>query len=314
MNNAVKIKNGFFSVIFSVISLCFALSLIIFSDAAKEGADDGLIICRDVILTSVFPFSVAATLLIGSGSLSYIGRLTGKVLCGIFNVSSEGAGVILLGAAGGFPTGAYAAADLYKTGLITKKEAEKITSYTNNPTPAFMICYVGSLLGSACAGVYCYLCVLFSALLWGLIIRGKYAGQKTYLQAKREKISFTKAVSKSAGSTVVICAFIIVFSVISNVISGFVGNGSVSALIRSFFEITSGTSAVAGLELPKRTAVSLLCGVCAFSGICIFSQVKTEADEAGLSVRYYVAGKAVQAVLSFFISYVLYPFIFRFIS
>ena len=308
MIDTVKIKKSPFTLFPAVFSFAFAVCLIVFSDVSKTGAAEGLRICRDVILTSVFPFSAAASLLISSGAIGALGRITGGIVGRAFGVSDAGAGVILLGAVGGFPTGAYAASNLYLSGKLSKTEAEKLISYTNNPTPAFMVGYVGSLLGSAVIGVYCYTCILVSALLWGVLIRGKYKRSEGNAVVDTE-FSFSSSVSKSVFSAVIICGFVIIFSVISNIVT-VIGGGLVSSIICPLFEITSGVGLIFSYGLPLRMTASLLCAVCSFSGLCIYSQVKTETDSAGISVKYYIAGKTFQAVISFILSFALYPLFF----
>ncbi len=310
MNGSVKNKNnGLITFAVSLLSTVFAASLIVFSEQAKQGAAEGLIICRDVILVSVFPFSIAASLLIGSGALGFAGRLAGAAAGRIFGISSAGVGVVLLGAVGGFPTGAYAASELYSSKTICKEEAERIISYTNNPTPAFMIGYIGDLVGSAGTGLFCYLCVLFSSFLWGFLIRkrnGKIQSEKAFYG----NISFSGAVKKSAASAVAVCGSVIVFSVIARIISGLIPDQAAGAAICSVFEISSGAAALCSIGAPLRLTASLLCALCSFSGVCIMSQVKTEAESAGLRIKYYVIGKAAQSVFSFCLCYALYPLFF----
>ncbi len=308
MITALKNKlHGLHSATVMIFAIVFALSLIVFSNQARDGAAEGLLICRDVILVSVFPFSVAASLLIGSGAIVSSG-FAGKTVGRLFGVTEHGAGVILLGAVGGFPTGAYAASELYRTGLIGKSEAERLISYSNNPTPAFMINCVGSLLGSSLTGIFCYLCVLAASFIWGVMIRRK-APEASARYKNENKISFSTAVSKSAYSAVVICGFVIMFSAVSNIVTDIIPYKTVAVTVCSVFEITSGLKSICSLGFSSRLTASIVCMLCSFSGLCILAQVKTETENAKLGSGYYVIGKLIQSVISFFLCYTLYPFI-----
>ena len=205
-------------IFYVVLITAFTVYLLIFGAQSKQDAANGVSICAGVILTTVFPFSVAAQLLITSGICGRLGALIKTPASFLFGVSASGAGVLLLGFAGGYPSGASGAAELYKRGEISKDEAEVLISYTNNATPAFMINFIGLLLGSSKLGLICYLINIGSSLLWAFLLRKK-TGERRIAKAKTGDFSFVSAVTSSAGSTVYVCAFVIVFSVISGAFS-----------------------------------------------------------------------------------------------
>ena len=286
-------------------SILFAAYLLFFGEAAKQSSREGLSVCLDVILTTVFPFSVASQLLVSSGGCAAAGKTVGAPLKYIFGLSGPGAGVALLGLFGGYPAGAAAAAELYKSGQIGKKEAEKLISYTNNATPAFMINFAGPLFGPPGTGLLCCCVNIASSFVWALILRGR--GERTAEPVKiRSEICIPAAISSCAVSAVSICASVIVFSVVSGMISVFAGP-EVSGLISPLIEITTGLAGMSGVTAPGRFAASLSCAFTSFSGLCVASQVAAVSKSTGLDMKPYLAGKTVQAIISFFAVYLLYP-------
>lgn len=294
--------------IFSVILItAFTSYLLFFGAQSKQDAAKGLSVCVNVILTTVFPFSVAAQLLITSGICGHLGSLIKTPASHLFGLSPSGAGILLLGFAGGYPSGASGAAELYKRGEISKSEAEVIISYTNNATPAFMINFIGLLSGSAKLGLICYLINVFSALLWAFILR-KRTNIKTVKIAEYKDFSFISAVSSSAYSTVYVCAFVIIFSVISGAFSR-LPLPYISQILPSVFEITTGAVILSEAGFDARVTAAALCAAASFSGLCAASQVFSAAKNAGVSAKYYIPGKIFQAFVSFFALYLIYPYV-----
>lgn len=294
--------------IFSVVLItAFTAYLLFFGAQSKQDAANGLSVCVNVILTTVFPFSVAARLLITSGICGRLGSVIKAPASFMFGLSSFGAGILLLGFVGGYPSGAAGAADLYKRGEMSKDETEVIISYTNNATPAFMINFIGLLSGSTKLGLICYLINISAALLWAFVLR-KRTGDRTVKYVKSVDFSFISAVTSSALSTVYVCAFVIIFSVISGAFSR-LSLPYISAILPSLFEITTGAVILSEAGFSARLTAAALCAAASFSGLCVASQVFSAAKNAGFSAKYYIPGKIFQAFVSFFALYLIYPFI-----
>lgn len=289
-----------------VLTLFFTAYLLIFGGAAREAAKGGLDVCFDVILTAVFPFSVASKLLISSGVCGFLGKTAAKPLARLLGLSPSGAGVFLLGLVGGYPTGASGAAELYRSGLISKSEAEVVISYSNNATPAFMINYIGLLIGSKRLGLIFYTVNICAALIWALFLRKK-TGPEYKTVSKPLDFSFISAVKSCGGQILNVCFFIIVFAVISSVFS--LLPPPFSSVFRGFTELTTGAAVLSGADLPARITASLICAASSFSGLCVASQVISVSRGAGIGVKYYVCGKIFQSVISFFAVFILYPYI-----
>ena len=89
---------------------------------------DGLALCGNVILPSLFPFFVVSSLIVGLGLAEYPGRLVEKIMRPLFRVNGNCASALVLGLIGGYPVGARTAAELYKNGQCSRSEAEQLTS------------------------------------------------------------------------------------------------------------------------------------------------------------------------------------------
>ena len=92
---------------------------------AIAGAKDGLTLCFNVIVPSLFPFFVLSSLVVDLGLAAYLGRAMEGLMRPLFRVSGSCAAAVALGFIGGYPVGARTALQLYQQGLCSKPEAER---------------------------------------------------------------------------------------------------------------------------------------------------------------------------------------------
>lgn len=284
--------------------------LFIYSDQAVENMKKGLSICADVLIPTLFPYMVISELLVRSDLGTYAARLFGKPMRKLFGVSGACAGALLLGILCGFPVGAKTAAALYEKGDIAKHDAEALMTFCNYPSAPFMIFAVGeSLLGSRNIGIFLYLTVLCTGLIYG-IIRHALIRKRNFetnigeaVAATPKRISFIKvftdSVVSAAGSVISVCAYVAFFTCTVGSLSTMIGGSDSSpfkALLFSFFELTTGAAACATLDSPSLSAV--LCAAAAgWSGVSVFLQIyslsRTEREE--ISLEPYLLSKSLSA-------------------
>ena len=124
--------------------LCATLSLMLYPQDSMSAAREGLKLCYNVIIPSLFPFFVLSALVVDLGVAGYIGRALEGLMRPLFNVPGACASAFVLGFVGGYPVGARTALSLYQKGMCTKTEAERLLSFCNNSGPAFILGVVGA--------------------------------------------------------------------------------------------------------------------------------------------------------------------------
>ena len=124
--------------------LCAVLALMRWPQESMAAARDGLALCGNVIIPSLFPFFVLASLVVDLGLAAYLGRALEPVMRPLFHISGSCAAAVAMGFIGGYPVGARTALQLYQQGLCTKTEAERLLSFCNNSGPAFILGVVGA--------------------------------------------------------------------------------------------------------------------------------------------------------------------------
>lgn len=294
--------------------LCALILLLLFrySEQAFDNMKKGLSICAEVLIPTLFPYMVISELLVRSDLGIYAARIFGKPMQKIFGVSGACAGALIPGILCGFPVGAKTAASLYEKGDITKHDAESLMTFCNYPSAPFMIFAVGEkLFGSRNIGIFLYLTVLFTGLVYGAL-RHALTRKKRTEELIEERARpfckdtsfikiFTGSVTSAAGSVIAVCAYVAFFTCVVGSLSAILSGSDSSplkALLFSFFELTTGAAACAALASPSLSIV--LCAAAAgWSGLSVFLQIyslsRTERED--ISLAPYLLSKSISSTV-----------------
>ena len=123
-----------------------AAALLIFPSEVAAAARESARLAFVSVLPTLFPFLVAAELLISLRVTHSAGRLLGGMMPRLFRQPREAAPVLLLGMLSGYPVGAAAARRLYEEGGCNAEQAERLVALCNNSGPAFVVGVVGAAL------------------------------------------------------------------------------------------------------------------------------------------------------------------------
>ena len=303
--------------------LCATLALMFWPQEAMEAAREGLRLCYNVILPSLFPFFVLSALVVDLGLAGYIGRALEGLMRPLFRVPGACASAFVLGFVGGYPVGARTALSLYQKGMCTKTEAERLLAFCNNSGPAFILGVVGAgVFASSRVGVLLYLAHAAASVCVGLLFRfyrgeeGRREGRAApTFQAERFTTAFTGAIKNSFLSTLNICAFVVFFTVVikllflSGVLPGLAGvlgtlfsplgfsTRWAERLLTGLIDLTSGvwTLTGAGTMSGRLSMAAFLLG---WAGLSVHCQVLSFLGGSGLSVKTYIGGKLLHGGLS----------------
>lgn len=310
--------------------LCATLSLMLYPQDSMSAAREGLKLCYNVIIPSLFPFFVLSALVVDLGLAGYIGRALEGLMRPLFNVPGACASAFVLGFVGGYPVGARTALSLYQKGMCTKTEAERLLSFCNNSGPAFILGVVGAgVFASSRVGVLLSLAHAAASICVGLFFRfyrrgkkGREARVSPKFEAERFTTAFTGAVKNSFLSTLNICAFVVFFTVVIRLL--FL-SGALPALARLLgvllsplgftqewaerlltgaIELSSGvwTLSGAGGMAGRMSMAAFMLG---WAGLSVHCQVLSFLGGSGLSVRTYIAGKFLHGGLAAFFTALL---------
>lgn len=296
----VKFKKNIVKAFLVLLSLVFMFKM---PYAVSSGVTDGLRICFYVIMPSLFPFMVLSTYIIKSNIFGFTYKFLSPVSRVLFRQPACSLPVIIMSMIGGFPVGIKMVSNLVNEKLITKKQAQRLCIFCMNGGPAFVITAVGvNMFGSFRAGVIIFVSLCLSSLIMGIFTR--FLGEKNELQehygSQSTLSSLSSAVSDALQSVLGICAWVVIFSAITNCIKIYIKNESVFMAISSLLEVTNGCVMLTGkMPIPVITAAI------GFGGICVHCQVLTNLKDCGMKYSHFFVCRVMNGAIASVISYLL---------
>ena len=297
--------------------LCL-LALLLFPQDAAQSARDALALCAQTVIPSLFPFFVLSSLLVSCGASALLSALLAPLMRPLFGLSGAGAAALALGLCGGYPVGARTAAELVESGALSREEGERLLIFCNNAGPGFLLGICGgAVFASPRAGAALYLIHVASALFTGMLLTRRLPPPRTeaFQAAKRRSpVSLSAALPAAVQGALTgilnVCAFVVAFQVFTRLLlcalSASFRASLPCALLIGFFELTSGVMA-----LPNTPAGFLACAaLLAWGGLSVHCQTLGVLSASPLHGRYYLRGKAVQALLSLLFALPALPFLF----
>lgn len=333
------IKKGFLP----LFGILFIIALILYPKTAVASASKGISLWLEIVFPSLFPFFVASQLLSKSGFINIFGIILEPIMRPLFNVPGCGSFALAMGIVSGYPVGAVITTDLRKQDLITRVEAERLLTFTNNSGPLFIMGAVAvGMFKLPNTGYLLYISHIAACITVGLIFK-YYKKERNNTLKSSVKISqrikiellrmrnseinpwtlFGECIKNSIFTILTIGGFIIFFSVLINImlssgiigrtcelIPGFINKGlgtkTIEGLICGIFEITTGTNLInlASVDLKiKLCCASLIIG---WAGFSVHTQVMSIVSASDIRVKPYIIGKALQGIISTIYTYIGY--------
>ncbi len=278
--------------------------LIMISDANKiiSCAQSAMLLCAKKVLPSVFPFMTASAVFTSSADISAF-RALSFFTKSIFGISAHSILPVICGILCGYPTGAISTCALYERGLISKSEAESLIAFSNNSSPLFIIGTVGvAMLGSKKIGATLYAIHIFSAIVCAAVLK-PFTVCKNFSDKKSVShipASFTDAVCQSVISSLKVCGFVVIFAVISEVLSSLPIFGEKCACaVNCILEITNGCGKISALNTDLKLKCAFAAATLSWAGFSVHMQIKSIIAPFNLSMKKYYFTRPLSCAVSF---------------
>lgn len=292
-------------------------AVLIMPTAGGEGVRNGLKLCTDVLIPSIFPALLATVLVVESGGATWLGRKLSKLSKKMFSLPGEAASALLLSLLGGYPAGAKAVVGLYESGAITKRQAQRMTLFCFSAGPAFLIGVIGNLTGNPWSGVILLIANSVSVMLIGVILglvfdkdRSGEIAAEMKRKERIEKVPLSQAlvvsVHKSASSMLSICLFVIVFSILRAMLSRSgaekliedmllslsMSENAAKALLTAFLEVSAGS------VLAVKAGLVFTGFFIGFGGLAVHAQVWAIAQKIEINKGLFFVTRIAQGAFT----------------
>ena len=346
-----KLKTVFLAVSVTIL----AGSLISFPRESFEASIRGLTMWWEIVFPSLLPFFIISEMLIGFGVVKFIGVLLEPLMRPLFKVPGVGGFVWAMGMASGQPAGAKFSARLRQEGHLTQIEAERLVSFTNSSNPLFIFSAVAvGFFNDPKLGLLLAAAHYLGNICVGIIMR--FYGNETPNESRENKKKFKirsalsilhqtrikdnrpigkllgDAVNSSIQTLLMIGGFIILFSVINNLLYQLHITAMLAKMINlllssisfpdllsipfisGMFEITLGSQLISQVHdaslLQKAIITSF---ILAFSGFSIQAQVASILAQTDIRFKPFFIARILQGIFAALFALLLWkPIYMRF--
>ena len=276
--------------------------LLLFPETAAAGSKSGLILWATVLVPSLLPFSILTSLI-----RRY---MAGKP----YHYLLLAAGIL-----SGYPIGAKIAGELYLDGSLTYKKALFFAGFANNPSPMFVLFFVGGNALHLASGKY---------LFYGLVPLSSFLGSLCFTlsvpraprhsdkrpcpkTASGKQLPFSKIIdaeiSDSALLLIKIGGYIMLFSILASLMRElplipyyaklFLGN---------ILEITTGNAMMSEAPLPHNIKIILSLAATSFGGLSAAAQTNSVLQNTGLSLFHYLIMKFLGGLFALLLGFLFF--------
>ena len=294
-------------------ALCALFVLLTASPAVIRSASEGLRLCGELIVPSLFPFFVVSLLLAKLGFPQLLGRKLSPLTRRLFGVPGPGATALFIGLTGGYPMGAAYLAELTEQGRISPREAERLLGFCNNSGPSFLVGAIGAgVFGSVRAGLLLYAAHALAAVLAGILLRDggpDFQEEEAPASAPPFSRALSEAVRGAVPAILSVCAFVLIFTVFTGLLeaNGFLtalearlaalsglSEQQSRALLLGFWELGGGVGALRGLSLSP-TNLALAAALVGWGGVSVHFQTLAVLAEGHEKSSPHLAGRILSA-------------------
>ena len=283
---------------------------------------NGIMVWATVVLPALLPFMFFTKTLTELGVADILASKF-KLFPKIFKVPSLAIYVFILSILSGYPVGAKIVADLYESGAISKEEAYKITTFTSNSGPMFILGSVGiGMLASRKLGIIILISHILGALINGLIYRN-HKENSTEINKKiieKNNLSIGDLMWNTVHSVLIIGGFIALFFVIIEIINNLNIFSPISnlfskifncdaniftAIFNGIFEITRGCLDISKLGLSELISGTLCTFIISFGGLATTMQALVFLKKFDMRFSFFIKQKITHAIFASVIYFIL---------
>ena len=295
--------------IFLLLIFLLLIFLLCFPSEALAASQEGLRLWLDTLLPTLLPFLILTGILIRTDRITKILHPIAPFFKVVFGLSPGGTYVFILGMLTGYPMGAKLAADLYYAGKISRQEAEYLLTFCNNPSPAFLITYVGRIClegkihTRTLIGILLLADMLCMAFFRFAVFRRKehkefYSPNLLAVENTDTGLLLDTVIMSSFETMTKLGGYILLFSVLSAAVGHFWFLPATGKYIfLSALEITTGLHSLQTADISYSFRVFLAFCMSAFGGFCIMAQTKSVLGKE-LSFHQYASAKCMNAAIT----------------
>lgn len=326
--------------------IIFILSIILVQIVSNpklsiSSASEGLNLWFNLLVPSLFPFILISDLLVSFGFIDLFSKYLEPIMRPVFNVSGIGILPFSMSIMSGYPVGAKLTSKLRSMNSISKIEGERLICFSSTSGPLFIVGTV--LLGMLGAPHLSSLMIIphyLGSITLGLYMKfykkgsekktNNYCIGKTPYKKSNNNYSIgfiiSKSIKESLDSIAVIGGFVIIYSVVINILLSsntfnliinkismiiYVDENILKGLIAGIVEITNGCNIISKLNIDIFDKILLLNSIIAWGGLSIHSQALAFISTTDIKPSIYLVSKMFHSILTSLYTYIGYLLFYK---
>ncbi len=266
----------------------FAFLIILRPEISLKSALSGVILCGNVIIPSLFPFTFCVIFINKSGIFRYL-KFLNPITKFLFNLNFYEFSLFLLSLIGGYPLGA----KLLNQSGIDNKKAKIMINYCINAGPAFVVLAVGKgVFKSITVGWILFITHILSSFIIALFLGRFIKPDKKIATPKQVGVvnNFVLSAADSADTIIKICGLVILFSTVCGYIDMLSKTLKPLSVLGLLCEVTT-----AVFKTDNLIVTAFLLG---FSGFSIWCQIFSLIKNIKINYFLFILFRIIHGILS----------------
>lgn len=290
-------------IVFIIIMFSY-LGIFCFPKVMINSSINALLIFREKLFPSIFPFFVLSFLFINMGYPLILNKYFKNITRKVFHLSENTSFILLMSIISGFPSGAKYIVKDYNNNYITKEEGNQLLLFTHFANPLFVLGTCGILLNSKRLAYKILICQLFANIILGILVRPK----EITISPKKEVVSTTTpslisilpdAINEAMEVLIFMLGSITIFQFFTNCFLLFT-NETVffKTIFTGIMDLTSGINLVPTLSISIELKALLMLIFITFGSLSVHLQVINAIKNTNLSYTNFFIGRILESIIA----------------
>ena len=293
----------------SIVSLIVVAFALFFSKILSSAAYEGIKICTNILIPSMFVFLIISEFFYKSNALNFILKPFNFLCEKLFKIDKSLGPIMFFSLICGYPAGANLIKNLVEKKTISKETANRMLFFCVNSGPAFLIGGVSiPFLGSIKFGVILFISQIVAFFVVGTLSSIGKNLEKININLKSKNSAaqnFVSSVKNSTKNMATICGFTIFFTALIRTIFSFNFfsknlNNYLAAIFSGLIEVTNG---VVKCFLIKDFKIFLILAlITSFGGICVHCQIIAIISKTKIPFKNFYKWRIIYCTISVLVS------------
>ena len=312
--------------IFSLIILVFlCFEILTESKSILNAVSFSLLIWKNNIFPSLFPFFVLSEIMIKYGIPEFIGNLLKNFMNKIFKINSKTAFILVMSIISGNPSNAKYTKEMYLNKDLNKYEATKILCFSCFSNPLFILGTVSLMfLNNKNVGSLILFCHYIGNIFVGLLLRNyrpskneknKISIIEAINQMHKKRISnsesfgkiFTNSLINSINTLLLILGTMTICLVFTTIIDNNLNLNSIfQSVLNGGIEMTQGLKYISLEPIPLKIKTVLSVMILSFGGFSVHLQIVSILSNTDIKYLPFLTARIIHCLISSILTFFLF--------